>query len=223
MKKKNKKYEKAFFIQRVIAYIVDMFLVMLISSLLTTPFVNSEAVTKLSSEANKVVENYANREIDTKTYFSQVIDINYEEMKATGLSNIITITIVVLYFIVFQTYNNGQTLGKRLMRIKVIKKNNKDLTMNDMILRNLFTNSILADILIVTITLFGKSAYFYGSTIVRCLQYLFLLITFFMIIIRKDGRGLPDMIAKTKVVSLLIKVENEDEEVEAEEENLCES
>ena len=219
--KKNKKYEKAFFIQRVIAYIVDMFLVMLISSLLTTPFVNGETVTKLSNESNQVIENYANGKIDAKTYFSQVIDISYEEMKVTGLANIITITVVILYFIVLQTYNNGQTLGKRLMRIKVMKNNNKDLTMNDMISRNLFTNSILADILIVTITLFGKSAYFYGSTIVRLLQYLFILITFFMIIIRKDGRGLPDMIAKTKVVSLLIKVE--DEELETEEENLCES
>lgn len=193
---------KAYFVQRLAAYIVDIMLISVISSLLTYPFTNNNTVKKLSEQSAKVVENYVDQKIDMYTYLSQSIDLSFEQSKATGFSNIIMIVILVLYFIVFQIYQDGQTVGKKLMKIKIIKNDDSNLTMNDMIVRQLVNNFILADILIAIITLFGKNAYFYGSVVVEVIQYIIMIVTLFMIIIRKDGRGVADWVAGTRVVNL---------------------
>ena len=206
------KKPRAYFVQRFMAYFIDMLLIGMISSLITIPFVSNSSLAKLSDQSNEVVQNYVDKKIDILTYMNQSIDISYEQAQLTGFSNIITIVILVLYFIVFQIYQDGQTIGKRLMRIKIVKNDDSSLTMNDMIIRELLNNSILADILIAIITLFGKNAYFYGSITVELIQYIFIIITLFMIILRRDGRGLPDIITGTKVINLSEIVE-EDEEV----------
>jgi uncharacterized RDD family membrane protein YckC len=56
--------------------------------------------------------------------------------------SLITILIEVLYFVVFQLYNGGQTFGKKITKIKVVSESN-DLTMNQMIFRSLLSNYIL--------------------------------------------------------------------------------
>lgn len=193
---------KAYFVQRLAAYIVDIMLISVISSLLTYPFTNNDTVKKLNEQSTEVVQNYVNQKIDTTSYLSQSIDLSYEHSKVVGFSNIIMIVILVLYFIVFQIYQDGQTLGKKLMKIKIIKNDDSSLTMNNMIIRELVNNFILADILVAIITLFGKNAYFYGSIIVEVIQYIIIIVTLFMLIIRKDGRGVADFIAGTRVVNL---------------------
>ena len=50
------------------------------------------------------------------------MDNSYQLSKETGLTNIVTIVVYVLYFIVYQMYMNGQTIGKRIMKIRVVKK-----------------------------------------------------------------------------------------------------
>lgn len=207
--KKRVKHPRAFFTQRFAAYFIDMFLITMITSIVTYPFINSSAVSKLSEQSREVMQNYVDQKIDVSTYMSQSIDISFEQARVTGFSSIITITILVLYFIVFQVYQGGQTLGKKMMKIKIVKDDDSILSMNDMIMRGLLNNFILADILIAIITLMGKNAYFYGSSIVEFIQYLFIIITIFMIIIRKDGKGLPDMFVGTQVINLSDEVEEE--------------
>jgi len=104
--------EKAYFFQRVIAFIVDMVIVSIVASLLATPFMKTSTVNKLTEETNNIMEQYMNEEIDTKTYFNQSIDISYELARANGLVTIVEVFILILYFIVFLFYNSGQTIGK---------------------------------------------------------------------------------------------------------------
>lgn len=198
--KKNKE-KQAYFVQRLVAYIIDIIIVSVISSLLTVPMIDNKAITKLQNESNKIINNYTEKKIDFKTYMHQSIDLSYEQEKAMGLANIVTIFIVVLYFVVYQLYKDGQTIGKKVMKIKILKNDDSELTMNDMIIRELINSSILATILIAFITLFGKN-YYLGAMAVELLQNLLIFVTIFMIVIRKDGRGIPDMLANTKVINL---------------------
>ncbi len=195
------KTNKAYFIQRVVAYIIDIIFITIISSLITMPFVNNNNVAKLNEEMNNAAQNYTEKKIDMDTYVNQTLDISYQEAKETGLSNVISIIVLVLYFVVFQIYNNGQTIGKKLLKIKIVKNDNSELTMNNMIIRELFNSFILVNIIVSVVILFGKNAYFYGAVSIELLQYIFIIVTMFMIMIRKDGRGLPDMMANTKVIS----------------------
>ena len=97
---------------------------------------------------------------------------------------------------------NGQTIGKRIMKIRVVKNEDGTLSMNDMLIRGLINNYILANILIAIFVLINRNTYVYGSSIVQIIQYAILIASIFMIIIRKDGRSVADLICGTKVVSL---------------------
>lgn len=194
--------ERAYFLQRLLAYFVDIIIVVTISTLISYPFTSNKSVEKLNEQSTEIMEKYTKQEIDAQTYINQSMDNSYQIYRETGLSTVITIVIYVLYFIVFQTYMKGQTVGKRFMKIKIVKNDNSELTMNDMILRNLINNFILADILIAILVLISKNAYFYGSMVVEVIQYSILIASIFMIIIRKDGRSVADFIAGTKVINL---------------------
>jgi len=194
--------ERAYFLQRLLAYFVDIIIVVTISTLISYPFTSNKSVEKLNEQSTEIMEKYTKQEIDAQTYINQSMDNSYQIYRETGLSTVITIVIYVLYFIVFQTYMKGQTIGKRFMKIKIVKNDNSELTMNDMILRNLINNFILADILRAILVLISKNAYFYGSMIVEVIQYSILIASIFMIIIRKDGRSVADFIAGTKVINL---------------------
>ena len=113
-----------------------------------------------------------------------------------------TIVVEILYFMVLQFYLGGQTLGKRLLKIKIVKQDGSDLSMNDVVIRNLINNSIFADIVVAIMILFNKNVYFYGSSIVQIIQYIIIFVSIFMIIVRKDGRSVSDLIAGTRVVKV---------------------
>ena len=61
--------------------------------------------------------------------------------KIQGISILITVLVSIIYFVVFQYNNKGQTLGKKLMKIKVNSLNG-DLTMNQLVVRSLLVNSM---------------------------------------------------------------------------------
>ena len=201
-KKNSDENNKAYFLQRLLAYVLDMTIVVLVSTLISYPFISTKTVDKLYKQSSEILEKYQNQEISAKTYFNQNMDNSYQLSKETGLTNIVTIVVYVLYFIVYQMYMNGQTIGKRIMKIRVVKNEDGTLSMNDMLIRGLINNYILANILIAIFVLINRNTYVYGSSIVQIIQYAILIASIFMIIIRKDGRSVADLICGTKVVSL---------------------
>ena len=201
-KKNSDENNKAYFLQRLLAYVFDMTIVVLVSTLISYPFISTKAVDKLNKQSSEILEKYQNQEISAKTYFNQSMDNSYQLSKETGLTNIVTIVVYVLYFIVYQMYMNGQTIGKRIMKIRIVKNKDGTLSMNDMLVRGLINNYILANILIAIFVLINRNTYVYGSSIVQIMQYAILIASIFMIIIRKDGRSVADLICGTKVVSL---------------------
>ena len=200
-KVKENEFEKAYFVSRFVAFLLDILIVGFIASILTLPF-QTESVQKLNNEAMDASKSYINQEISSTVYINKSIDINYQLAKATGISKVITILIYVIYFIVIQKKMNGQTIGKKIMKIKVIKDEEEELTTNDLLFRSLINNSILCNILIVIFALINKNVCFYGTSIVQLIHTLVVLISAFMVIIRKDGKTIADLVAKTKVVKM---------------------
>ena len=53
---------------------------------------------------------------------------------------------------------NGQTLGKKIMKIQIVSSENKKLSMNNYLIRSLLVDSILMNIIsIITILLMNKT------------------------------------------------------------------
>ena len=195
------KGEKALFVQRFIAFLLDIFILSSIASLISYPFLDAKSIDKLNKNSSEVIEKYTTGEIDMDTYVDEVKGISYQLSQKQGVVSLVTLFLAVLYFIVYQYYNNGQTIGKKLMKIKVVSSTDKEITMNSFIFRSLIVNSILVDMISFVIVIFGnETVYFYGVAICGIIKYTLLLICGFMVMWSKSGLGLHDRIAHTTVV-----------------------
>lgn len=192
---------KAYFLQRLLAFVIDILIITFIASIITMPFTNGNNVEKLTKESNEIVEKYSNKEIDIITYFNRAQDISYDLAQETSVASVIEIILFILYFVVFQVYQDGQTIGKKLLKIKVVSKSEKDLNMNSMIIRALFNDFILSNILVLIVTLFSRDVYFYGSLVIVIIQYLTVFISIIMVSFAREGRSIGDLFANTEVIS----------------------
>ena len=97
---------------------------------------------------------------------------------------------------------NGETLGKKLMKIRV-ESETDELTINQMIFRSFMINSLLLYIIdfIIMLTV-AKRSYIFVVMGVSFIQYIVLFICAIMMLFRKDGKGLHDLVCRTRVVNV---------------------
>ena len=194
--------------KRFCAYLLDIFFIYLLLSLITSiKFINPtyDKFAESYEKYSEVIDRYTNKEISLNEMQELNKDNFYNVTKYSISSNVVIIVGVLLYFGVFQKYNHGQTLGKKIMKIRVTSNNDKKVNIWKYLLRTLpmyfvFIGSIIA-ILINSILVFilGSANYMQISSIIT---YVFLgigIIDLVMMIIRKDNRGLHDILANTKV------------------------
>ena len=192
---------KAMFSQRVLAFLIDLVLLSMICSLITMFVPVNDTATKLYEEQNRVLEGYVDGSVSMEEYVNQMVDLGYDISRQTVIVSIVTIVISLLYYVVYPCYNNGQTLGKKLMKIKIKKTNDTELSMNDLLIRSMINNSILVNIINVILVLFlSKNLYLSTSSLVSFIQYLVLIISLIMIAFTNNAQGLHDKVCKTEVV-----------------------
>ena len=198
---KEKKEEKALFIQRFAAFILDVFIVSMVASMIAYPFLDMNSIDKLSESSTQIVEDYMKQEISIEEYTNESISVSYEMARKQGILSLITIFLNILYFVVFQIKNDGQTIGKKLLKIKVSSNDGNQLTMNQMIFRSLIINSILIDMVNFCVLLFtNQMAYFYGVGILSMIQFTIIAASGFMVMFSEKRQGIHDLIAHTDVV-----------------------
>ena len=162
---------KAMFSQRVLAFLIDLVLLSMITSLITMFIPMNDTATKLYEEQNRVLEDYVAGNVPMEEYVNQMIDLGYDISKQTVIISIVGVVISLLYYVVYPCYNNGQTFGKKLMKIKIKKTNDKELSMNDLLIRSMINNSILVNIITIALisglflTLFSSCIFFSSSLI----------------------------------------------------------
>ena len=197
----GEQFEKALFVQRFLAFLLDIFLISIVASIISYPFLDIDSIQKLNESSAEVMENYATGKINQKEYFNESSTISYELARKQGVNTLIIIFLNILYFVVYQIKNNGQTLGKQILKIRVVDSSNRDLSMNQMIFRALIINSILLDMISFGVLIFAnQSSYFYGVSFLAFIQFCILSVSTFMIMFGKDRRGLHDLVAHTDVV-----------------------
>ena len=192
---------KAMFSQRVLAFLIDLVLLSMITSLITMFIPMNDTATKLYEEQNRVLEDYVAGNVPMEEYVNQLIDLGYDISKQTVVISIVGVVISLLYYVVYPCYNNGQTFGKKLMKIKLVKTNDKELSMNDLLVRSMINNSILVNIITIALVLFlSKDLYLSMSSLLSSVQYLVLIISLIMIAFTRNAQGLHDKVVHTEVV-----------------------
>jgi len=195
--------KKSYFFPRLIAYVIDIFLVSMVASLIVMVIPSNNNIDKLKEESYVLQENYLEEKISQEEFIRQYALIVYDIDYASVISYIIQVTLIVLYFIVFQFYNKGQTIGKKIMNIKIVSASDRELTFNDYLYRAIILDSVFANILMIILVMFlSKNYYFYSSLTLQIIQIVLSLVTIFMVLFRKDGRGLHDIVSHSKVIML---------------------
>lgn len=188
--------------KRVLAYLVDVMIISFVSLLLTYFVPTSENYNKLNKEFENLTIDYRNQEVTMEEYLEKGTDINYQLNKEAVPQTIVSTVLSIIYFVVLAYFMNGETLGKKLMKIKITSNNDKKLTMNNYLIRALVIDSVLMNIItIITILLFSKDIYLTSYNIISYVFSFVYIVSLAMILFSKNGRGLQDILANTKVIS----------------------
>lgn len=191
---------KAKFFDRLTAYIIDVIIISLITSILFTsiPTNNKELEKQLSSLQDEVLSN----NITYEEFVDEYQDLYYKNKKDTMTQSAITLTITIAYFVIFQYMNKGQTIGKKILHLRVVDNNTeKPLSIFKGLIRSLLIWNILSGTLgIVLIYILNKESYITSYLIISSLESIFIFITAMFTLYRKDNRGLHDIIINSKVI-----------------------
>jgi len=196
---------KATFLQRLAAYLVDTLIISVIISFFGLAIPQDEDLyEKLEEQANTLVEQITSsesEEIDINSYLENYETLVYEMDKASYIDNLIGLVVYIAYFVIFQYLNKGQTLGKKLLKLKIVSTNGQELRPSSIVIRALIVNSIFRMIiLLASINFIEKDAYMIINTMISNLELIIVVVIAFMILFRKDKQGLHDMITKTQVI-----------------------
>ncbi len=192
-------------LKRIVAYMIDALIVMLLSSLLTRmSFLNPkyDEYLEVADKQSEIMLDYYNQEINIQEYNERMNDLSYDVSKSGYVYIIGDIVIAFLYFGVFACITKGQTLGKRIMNIKIVSNKNKDLKLYNYLIRTFILNGIILNIFTLVAICFKESTFLSIYTVGTKIDSILLILNLLMICFYKEGRGLHDILAGTKVIDV---------------------
>lgn len=189
---------KADFFKRIFAYMIDYFIILLVLSFITA---NINVGSDITEKVNNLTNEYKNGNITIEEYNEEVLPLNYELTKRKLPVNVITCVIIIGYYIVFAYFNKGQTLGKKICKIRVVNDKGERASIWNILIRSLFIYGIITTLYsLISINFLDIESFNYSVSVVSVIESLFIVISLLMMLYKKDGRGLHDIIAKTKVI-----------------------
>ena len=193
-------------IRRLFAYIIDIVIVALIASALaSTKYLNpyikeyKEADAKYQSIVNEAAKD--TKKAQELINSDELKELTYDMSKAGVFVSIYTVVISGLYFVCFQYYTKGKTLGKLVTKIEIVSENKDELKITQLLKRSVIINSLATStILVILMFALSKSGYMNYSRYVQLLDYSLILLCIGFVLYREDGRGLHDLFGVTRVI-----------------------
>lgn len=190
-------------LKRIIAFVIDIVIVSLVVCLINLlpldPYKDKykDAYEKYNEVVQKSTEDEKN------DYKDEIIELNYEVYKYRTYSSMFSATALILYFGVLPLVMNGQTLGKKIMKLRVVSNNEKKLNFWKYLIRIVILNNIwLSLINIGAVYVVSGVKFYYVTYVISMLSSLIYMLNLIMVMFRKDNRGLHDMVAGTKVIEV---------------------
>lgn len=204
-------------LKRIVAYLIDYLVITLISSALVyLTFINPryDEYVETSNTYNEVLQNYYSGEIDANELSEQTRELSYELNSSGYVYTIGNIIIIFLYFGVFAYVTKGQTLGKKIMGIRIVSNKGNNVKWYQYFIRAFILNGVILNILTLIAVCFKESTYLTIYSAASNFDMILMIILFLMILFYKDGRGLHDILAGTKVVDVRMPLEENNREKE---------
>lgn len=190
-------------IKRVIAYLIDMTIVYVVAA-----FILAIPVFQYDTEQYMdYYKEYTDLIIETKEVTDEAIDKQYELMYNMSYlaknSLVIQAVVTFAYFGIVAFLLKGQTLGKKLLKIKVVPLEGNDLNPHLFILRSIILTNLIPSIAsIIAIYTLKQGTWVTVESIIGNISMVITFTLIFFLIFRNDERSLHDLISKTKVIEV---------------------
>ena len=147
---------------------------------------------KLEQESSKLMEK------EYKTYY-------YKLNKSYKINNIIYIALILLYFVGVNLLTNGQTLGKKVMKLKIVNNSDeytKVSTFNYFLRALVLYNPLYYLMVLLGVELMSANSFYNWMIVWSNIQNYLQIVIMIMILARVDNRGLHELLSKTKVIEI---------------------
>ncbi len=191
--------ELKYFLSRINAYFIDYFFVtILVNILISIIFANQT----IQMEIDNLFESFINQEVSVNYVVNEFGEI-YSGLVPNML---LTLSIYILYFVIFSYYLKRRTLGCVITRQVLIKTDRTKMTLSDLTLKMLLTNGgilhlifclafiVFSDSSQVALALFSISVMIYG---------VFIITNFIILLATK--RSLVDRIIKMQPMIIVMR------------------
>lgn len=187
-------------LKRIFTYFIDLFFVSLISSIIVMIPIFKYDPVKVEEQTNKLYSSIletGSADVDEDILVTGLYNLERSSTSLTAITTFVTF----IYFGVAAFINNGRTLGKMIMKIKVVPIKGNKLNPGLFILRTLLITSIIPNLIsVISIFYLSPNAWYNLTGIISQIQEFFFLIILGFMIFRDDERGLHDLICQTKVI-----------------------
>lgn len=188
-------------IRRFLSYLVDIMVVSIIMKIINHYVVSANELAIINDKFNKINEMVLEKTINFSEYINSFANITHDITVVYMLSTMINLLIIFIYFVLIPYKTKGITLGQVLFDLKTVSLEDEELTIRQLIKRSLILHAVIFDILVlITVYILPVKSYFIVVSFLGIIQFLLVIISGFMILYRKDRRGLHDLIANTNVV-----------------------
>ena len=204
-------------IKRISAYILDSLILLMFVSFLITPIqLNDKKVFTEFKEHSKEI-------LDVTADYIKVVSSNdvkkslelEKKVKSLGENSkklqykhryslyflsqkILTVLLTIVYFVIFPLFNNGQTLFKKIFKIKV----EYDTILKYLLREEMARNFVLTSLILYFIASFNYSLFSLYLGYITPITLSFMIINFIVFLVNKDKKALHDIIAGTNVVEV---------------------
>lgn len=205
---------KPYLYKRVIAYIIDLLIVTIVSSLISVAILDTKPGAITTSDLLLLASKLNEKEITKEQFDVEYNEMYYQITRENFDITAITCIFSLVYYVLIAYLLKGQTLGKKLMRLR-IKRIKGNLNMGNLLLRSLLVNLVLSNVLsLVLITVLSKDAFINVYPKISSVFTIIMIISLVLILYRDDGRGVHDLISGTVLINTKDELLNENDEKE---------